>query len=121
MRSFCSSAPSEFLAELALHHREKLAARNLAIIRHNLDLLDAFFARHADRFAWQRPRAGSIAFPRLVGEPVDAFCDRLVRQTGVLLLPGTTYGHPGNHFRIGFGRVNLPQALERVEPFLADA
>ena len=64
----CNSAPSEFLAELALRHRERLAARNLAIIRTNLDLLDAFFARHADRFAWQRPRAGSIAFPELLGD-----------------------------------------------------
>ena len=113
--TICNSAPSEFLAELALRHREQLAARNLDIITNNLALLDAFFTRHADRFAWQPPEAGPIAFPRLIGEDVEAFCDALVREASVLLLPGTMYGHPGNHFRIGFGRQNLPQALARLE------
>ena len=56
--TICCSAPSEFLAELALRHRRTLAERNLAIILRNLDVLDGFFARHADRFVWRRPRAG---------------------------------------------------------------
>jgi aspartate/methionine/tyrosine aminotransferase len=60
-----------------------------------------------------------VAFPRLHGEPVDAFCDRLVKQAGVLLLPGTVFDDPGNHFRLGFGRANLPEALEVFEAFLA--
>jgi aspartate/methionine/tyrosine aminotransferase len=124
--TICNSAPSEFLAELALRHRVSLAARNRTIIQRNLALLDAFFARHADRFAWQRPDAGPIAFPKLLeaqpgGEPVEAFCDALVRGASVLLLPGTLYGHPGNHFRIGFGRANLPRALERLERYLGES
>jgi hypothetical protein len=36
----------------------------------------------------------------------------------VLLLPGTLYDDPGNHFRIGFGRKNLPDALASLEDFL---
>jgi aspartate/methionine/tyrosine aminotransferase len=116
--TICNSAPSEFLAELALRHREKLVARNMEIIAANLDLLDPFFARRADRFAWQRPQAGSIGFPQLIGEDVDGFCQDLVEKTGVLLLPGTLYGVPGNHFRIGFGRKNLPNALPHLEAFL---
>jgi len=116
--TICSSAPSEYLAELALRHRGQLAARNLGIVLENLALLDAFFAAHADRFEWVRPRAGPIAFPRLLGEDVEAFCERLVQATGVLLLPGTNYDHPGNHFRVGFARRNLPQALEALEDFL---
>jgi aspartate/methionine/tyrosine aminotransferase len=117
--TICSSAPSEFLAEIALRHREQLTARNLDLIADHLALLDAFFARHAGRFAWRRPAAGPIAFPRLVDEDVEAFCDALVKQSSVLLLPGTLYDHPGNHFRIGFGRRNLPQALDQLEAFLA--
>jgi len=116
--TICSSAPSEYLSELALRHRGQLAARNLGIIGANLALLDAFFAAHAERFEWLRPKAGPIAFPRLVGEDVERFCDRLVTACGVLLLPGTTYDHPGNHFRVGFARKNLPQALEQLEGFL---
>ena len=116
--TICNSAPSEFLAELALRHREKLVARNLAIISGNLALLDQFFASHADRFSWQRPQAGAIGFPRLIGEDVEDFCQDLVEKAGVLLLPGTLYDDPGNHFRIGFGRKNFPDALARWEEFL---
>lgn len=117
--TICNSAPSEFLAELALRHRQDLLHRNLEIISKNLDLLDGFFSRHPQVFQWQKPKAGPIAFPRLMGEDVDKFCDRLAREEGVLLLPGTIYDHPHNHFRIGFGRQNLPQAIERLESFLS--
>jgi aspartate/methionine/tyrosine aminotransferase len=41
----------------------------------------------------------------------------LVEAEGVLLLPGSTFGHPGNHFRIGFGREDLPEALAGLERF----
>ena len=116
--TICNSAPGEFLAELALRHRERLAQRNVGIILHNLALLDDFFARHADRFAWQRPNAGPIAFPLLIGDDVEAFCEALVREAGVLLLPGTVYDDTGNHFRIGFGRKNMPEALAHLETFL---
>jgi aspartate/methionine/tyrosine aminotransferase len=116
--TICNSAPSEFLAELALRHREQLAQRNLGIILSNLALLDDFFARQAGWFEWKRPAAGPIAFPRLTDRDVEAFCDALVTQAGVLLLPGTLFDHPGDHFRIGFGRANMPEALERLEAFL---
>jgi aspartate/methionine/tyrosine aminotransferase len=116
--TICNSAPGEFLAELALRHRQKLVERNLGIITDNLSKLDAFFARQGDRFAWQRPKAGAIGFPRLMGEDVVQFCDTLVASAGVLLLPGTLYDDGGNHFRIGFGRQNLPEALAQLERFL---
>lgn len=116
--TICSSAPSEFLAEAALRQREQLAARSVALIRRNLDVLDAFFSRHTDLFAWQRPKAGPIAFPQYLGGQVERFCDELVTQAGVLLLPGTNFDDLENHFRIGFGRQNLPEAVAALEKFL---
>jgi aspartate/methionine/tyrosine aminotransferase len=116
--TICNSAPSEFLSEIALRHRGQLASRNLQIIESNLALLDGFFARHADRFQWVRPKAGPIAFPRLLEGDIEEFCDDLVQESGVLLLPGTQYDHPGNHFRIGYARRNMPEALEQLERFL---
>ncbi len=116
--TICNSAPSEFLAELALRYREKLVRRNLEIITENLAMLDQFFARHAKRFAWQRPRAGAIGFPLLIGEEVAGFCQNLVESTGVLLLPGTLYDDPGNHFRIGFGRKNFLEAMNHFKVYL---
>ncbi len=38
--TICSSAPSEYLAELALRQRARIVGRNLQIIRDNLALLD---------------------------------------------------------------------------------
>ena len=116
--TICNSAPSEFLAELALRHRKKLVARNLEVISRNLALLDQFFSRHPDRFAWQRPKAGSIGFPQLIGQDVNEFCKDLVKTSGVLLLPGTLYDDPGNHLRIGFGRKNFPDALGPLEEYI---
>ncbi len=116
--SICSSAPSEFLAEIAIQHRSQLAERNLAIIKENLSVLDNFFRRHAGRFTWVRPRAGSIAFPRFLGGDVETFCERLIREASVLLLPGSVYDDPENHFRLGLGRKNLPEAVLRLEEFL---
>ena len=116
--TICNSAPAEYLAELALRHRAALVERTQKIILDNLNVLDPFFDRYADSFAWQRPRAGAIGFPKFLGEDVEVFCDSLVKTAGVLLLPGSVYDDPGNHFRIGFGRKNLPEAMERLEAYL---
>lgn len=117
--TICNSAPSEFLAEVAMCNRQKLSKRNLGIIKDNLTVMDDFFARHTDLFAWIRPQAGSMAFPRYLGGDVEKFCDELVTKAGVLLLPGSIYDDSNNHFRLGLGRKNLPQAVERLEMYLS--
>lgn len=102
---------------------DAILERQLAVIRANLALLDAFFARWQHIVEWRRPRVGTIAFPRLLtGENIEAWCEELVQQTGVLLLPGSVY-HPQaaaeGRFRLGFGRRNLPECLRHLETFLA--
>jgi aspartate/methionine/tyrosine aminotransferase len=116
--TICNSAPSEFLAEVALRNRQKLMDRNLGIIKYNLSVMDDFFQRHANLFSWIRPHAGSMAFPNYLGGDVESFCDELVRKAGVLLLPGTMYDEYNNHFRLGLGRKNLPDAVQQLERFL---
>ncbi len=117
--TICNSAASEFLATVALRNRQKLVERNVGIIKSNLEAVEDFLGRHEDLFVWAPPRAGSMAFPRYLGGSVDAFCDKLVREAGVLLLPGSVYDEHENHFRLGLGRKNLPEAVARVEEFLA--
>jgi aspartate/methionine/tyrosine aminotransferase len=116
--TICSSAPSEILALIGLRAREQVLGRSLRIVHDNLELVDDFFRRRGDRFTWVRPRGGSVGFPRLLGDaPIDTFAAQLVEAEGVLLLPASQFGHPGNHFRLGFGREDLPVALERLEAF----
>jgi aspartate/methionine/tyrosine aminotransferase len=117
--TICNSAPSEFLAEVAMRNRQKIAERNLGIIKQNLTIIDDFFTRYSSLFSWIRPQAGSMAFPRYLGGNVETFCDELVKEAGVLLLPGSIYDDSGNHFRLGLGRMSLPQAVERLEQYLS--
>jgi aspartate/methionine/tyrosine aminotransferase len=121
--TICGSAPSEVLAIMALRARSRVLQRSRRIIGDNLPLLDAFFDRWRSRLSWVRPRGGSVAFPRLTSSEsgaIDRFCAQLVERAGVLLLPGSQFQHEGNHFRIGFGRANMPAALERLDAFLKD-
>lgn len=119
--TICSSAPSEILSLIGLRARDTILARSRDIVSANLELLDAFFETWADRFSWVRPRAGSVGFPRLTvpGVAIDDWSAGLVEAQGVLLLPGSEFGFGGNHFRLGFGRTDLPVALERLEAYAA--
>jgi aspartate/methionine/tyrosine aminotransferase len=113
-----NSAPSEYLARIAVRNTGALLARNVAIVRANLQVLDAFFARHAARVEWHRPRAGTIGFVRLRQESAERFCADLLEHTGVLLLPSTLIDHGDAHLRIGFGRRNMPEVLAIVDAWL---
>lgn len=120
--TICGSAPSEILALIALRARDRVLARSRAIIAGNLPFLDDFFAHYESLFSWVRPRAGSVAFPRLVSEEpgaIDRLCAELVETEGILLLPGSRFEHGGNHFRIGYGRADMPRSLERLQHFLS--
>jgi aspartate/methionine/tyrosine aminotransferase len=118
--TICNSAPSEFLAAIALRHKDRLLGRNLEIIRSNLTMLNSFFDEYRDILGWVVPKGGPIAFPAFAqGIDAEAFCRGLVEEIGVLLLPGALYGDDyREHVRIGFGRRNMPQCLERLSHYL---
>lgn len=114
--TICNSAPSEILGLIALRALDAILGRTREIIRSNLALLDEFF-EHTPWCSWVRPRAGSVAFPRLHGADVEQFSAQLIETEGVLVLPGSQFDYPGDHFRIGFGRRNMPEALVRLQRF----
>lgn len=117
--TICASGPSEYLATIALQHKETILERNKQIINKNMKLLDTFFQKYAHLLAWNRPKAGSIAFPRiLTNQHIDEFCKDLLDKKGVLLLPGTIFDYDTKYFRIGFGRQNMPVALEKFGEYL---
>lgn len=117
--SICSSAPSEFLAGLALRSFDRIVAKNRSIISSNLSLLDGFFDRHSGVLQWNAPEGGSIAFPRFLASPdAEATALRILEGCGVLLLPGAYYAYDPAYFRIGFGRANMPEALAALDAWL---
>lgn len=116
--TICSAGPSEFLATVALRHAETLAARARGLVRTHRALVDALFARHPDVFDWVRPVAGTTAFPRLTQGGATDFTERLLADTGVLLLPGPLFDFDDAHVRLGLGRLGLPDALAALEAWL---
>ena len=117
--TICNSAPSEILGLMALHRRDDIIAGRLEIIRANLAVLDDFFSEYRDIFSWNRPRAGSVCFPGMP-ETKDShdFCETMVREAGLMLVPSTMFDYGRRHVRIGFGRKNLPETIGRFADYL---
>jgi aspartate/methionine/tyrosine aminotransferase len=119
--TICSSAPSEVLVALAVRRRETLVREARELVASNLPLVDALLDGHADVLSWTRPDAGPIGFARWHGvASTRELCERVVAESGVLLLPGDVYGVP-DHVRLGFGRRSTPAAIERVSDWLRRA
>ncbi|HEY5527400.1 MAG TPA: aminotransferase class I/II-fold pyridoxal phosphate-dependent enzyme [Candidatus Anoxymicrobiaceae bacterium] len=118
--TICSSAPSEVLSTIALRASRQIIDRNMTIIRNNLDFLDEFFDGHSSMFYWNRPLAGTIGFPRMLFDRDAAeFCEDVMQKAGVLLLPSNVFGYGGDHVRVGFGRRDLPAAVDALKNYLA--
>lgn len=117
--TICSSAPSEILSIIALRAKDKIVGDHLKRIKRNLKLLDDFFAKHHNLFEWVRPKAGTIGFPKLKTNTNSLdFCQKVVNEAGIMLLPSTVYDYGNKHFRIGFGRKNMPEALQKLDEYL---
>lgn len=125
--SICNSGPSEQLALIALRAKDTVLERNRALVENNAQKLDAFFSKFPDLFEWSRPDGSCVAFPKYLRHngdgATDAFCETLVEETGVLLLPPKIYASdllptPQDRFRIGFGRRNIDEGLEVFSNYL---
>lgn len=117
--TICNSAPSEVLGLIALRAAEKLIARNLNIVRANVAAVENLIARYPQHMRWVAPLGGSIAFVQWrAPEPLEQFCERALKEQGVMIVPGEIFDYAGPYFRVGLGRKNLPEVLQAVEPLL---
>ncbi len=118
--TICAAAPSEVLAIVALENRDAILAIQHRRVHRNLFALRAFLDRHQTRFRWNPPVGGSVCLPRYLGpENTRTLCDEAVERAGIMLLPSAVFDFGDRHVRIGFGRENLPEVLERFDDFLA--
>ncbi len=116
--TICAPAPSEFLALAALRANDALIARSRSLVEANLALAADFFARHHDLFTWRRPQAGSVALVGVNAPSATAYCQQLITEAGILLLPGPTLGYDDSHVRFGFGRKDFAQNLAHFDAYL---
>ena len=122
--TICACAPGEILALIALRASERILEKNRRLLAANLEPVAAFMAKWAALFEWSRPTGGSVCWPRLRGtEASDAFCLRVLRGCGVLLLPSTCYDHCAEgeqaaRFRLGFGREDCVSVLAVLDAWL---
>jgi aspartate/methionine/tyrosine aminotransferase len=113
--TICSPGPSEAMGLIALRGREKILQRNRDILARNLAAARSFFTGHDGRFRWIEPEGGPVAFPLWTGPmAVEEFCATALAQEGVMIAYGALFDHPGGHFRVGMGRRNFPEALDRL-------
>lgn len=117
--SICPNSASEMLALIALRVGDRILERNLQVMRSNLARVVQFFERVEDKCRWVKPRGGCLGFPcLLIPATAENLSQRLLEQEKVIILPGNLYGHYDSHFRLGFGKRNLSEALPRLEAVL---
>ncbi len=97
----CGGVFNDQLAVLLLQHRDAVLARNRKIVADNLKILTDWVAQEP-RVDLIVPHGISVSCIKL-DIPIDdeTFCLNLLRDTGVLLVPGTRFDLPG-HARLGY-------------------
>ena len=82
--------------------------------------------RLSDLFAYHKPQGAYYIFPRIIPErfhnSVD-FCIRLLRESGVVVVPGSAFGPTGEaHVRMSycFTREEINEAFDRIEKWWAE-
>lgn len=118
--TICASAPSEVLGLIGLRAQERIVARNLDIIERNVAATAGFVGRWPGLVSWQPPQAGSVALARIgIEGGTAAMCERLVAETGAMLLPSSVFGWGDEHVRLGLGRAGFAEGLDVFESWLA--
>ena len=109
----------EALATVALEAKEAIIARNRAIVRENLTILDEWIAKEP-RFSYVKPQCGTTALLYCdVDMPSEEFCARLLAETGTFLTPGSCFDEE-HCFRIGYacGKEELKEGLAKLSEFV---
>lgn len=109
----------EALATVALEAKEAIIARNRAIVRENLAILDEWIAKEP-RFSYVKPQCGTTALLYCdVDMPSEEFCARLLAETGAFLTPGSCFDEE-HCFRIGYAcsKEELKEGLAKLSEFV---
>ena len=119
--TICGSAPSQILALMGLRLRRAILSRSKAILTDGLAALDAFCAKHHDKFEYHAPIAGPVAYLRIKGDGLTAadaqqYSETLVKATGVMVVAGEMFeDNAGPYLRMGFAKAGFDERLAAWE------
>lgn len=97
----CAGVIDDALATYVLQHKEAVLERNRAIVAENLSVVKEWVEKEP-RVSVVYPSAVPVSFIKLeIPEDTEAFCLRLLKEKGVLLVPGNRFDRPG-YARLGY-------------------
>ncbi|MBC3475680.1 aminotransferase [Pseudomonas taiwanensis] len=111
----------DHFACIALENRDKILARNHALTRTNLEILDAWVADEP-KVSYVKPKSGTTALLKIDADISSRdFCVRLLDAKGVMFTPGSALDIEG-YVRIGYANNTevLKEGLEKVSEFLRE-
>ena len=109
----CAGVFDDMVASLALKHKDVILERNRKIIRQNLEILDRWVKKEK-KASYIRPAEVPTSFVKLkVDCPIEEFCLTLLKDYGVLLVPGNRFDREG-YVRLGYSckKETLEKGLE---------
>ena len=111
----CGGVFNDLMATYVLRHKKQVLARNRKLVMSNLQIYQEWIANE-ERASVVIPQAVSTSFPKL-DVPVDIhqFCEQLLADQGVLLVPGDAFDTP-RHVRLGYcaPQATLTEGLRRL-------
>ncbi|MBM2842616.1 MAG: aspartate/tyrosine/aromatic aminotransferase, partial [Anaerolineales bacterium] len=118
----CTAEFTQWAAVEALRGSQDWVAAMVAEYRRRRDRLVAGL-NAIPGISCREPQGAFYVFPNVteLGLPVDDLAQRILRQAGVALLPGTAFGENGEgYLRLSYATSmeNLEEALGRVEAFV---
>ena len=115
------SPVSDYLATLALEHRDTFIKQSCNILRTNASTLINAVDSNPD-LSMTAPEAGVVAFPRY-HHPLgsDELAKNLIERYGVFVLPGSSFEVEG-HIRINLGQPTavFTKSLDHIQTLLRD-
>lgn len=97
----CAGVFDDFITTHVLKNKEAVLERNRAIVHSNLEIVKEW-VKEEPRVSLVLPRHVSTSFIKLdIPEETEIFCIRLLKEKGVLLVPGNRFDMPG-YARLGY-------------------
>jgi aspartate/methionine/tyrosine aminotransferase len=116
--SICNNPMSETLSLIALNHKEQFIEPNITKIIQNKAIFEKFAKKTEGLLQFSSPIAGSTAFVKINTPKALDYSEKLVKETGIMLVPSEMFEYGRRHLRIGFGRENMAEVLAVWEKYI---